>query len=215
MVKDRGFKKVAVLWENDDYGLGLKEVMEKRVPAYGGQCVAVESYYMGETKDFRPILTKVRGLNPDCIFIGGLYNEAALVAKQALDMGWKPLIFGTDGIFSPALVKLGGPAVEGMMFSGIFLSDAPIPIVQEYSKAYQAKFNIEPSEFDAYSYDAMLVIAECIKKGGATRDGVWGQIHSVKVPGVTGLNVFNASGDVVKDSIKMEVQNAKIVLAAK
>jgi len=82
MVKERGYKKIAVLWENDDYGLGLRQVAEKNIPELGGKVVDVESYYMGETKDFSSIITKMRGTNPDAIFIGGQYTEAALIRKQ-------------------------------------------------------------------------------------------------------------------------------------
>jgi branched-chain amino acid transport system substrate-binding protein len=213
MVKDHGLKKVAILWENDDYGLGLKDVVEKEVQGFGGQCVAIESYYMGETKDFRPILTKVRALNPDVLFIGGLYNEAALIAKQAADMGWKPKIYGTDAILSPALVSLGGQAVEGLRLCGAFVPDLPKPMIQEYCKAFRARFNTEPALYDAMGYDAMLVVAECIRKGGATREGIWGQLHSVSVPGVTGLNKFAASGDVNKEYLKLQVKNQQIGLA--
>jgi branched-chain amino acid transport system substrate-binding protein len=168
---------------------------------------------MGESKDFRPILTKVRGLNPDCIFIAGLYNEAALIAKQAADMGWKPRIFGTDGVLSPALVTLGGPAVEDFRLCGMFVPDLPKPEIQEYCKAFRAKYNAEPALYDAMGYDAMLVIAECIRKGGATREGIWSQLHSVSVQGATGLNRFTASGDVNKDWLKLQIKNQKIALA--
>jgi branched-chain amino acid transport system substrate-binding protein len=213
MVKDGGNKKVAILWENDDYGMGLRDVVDKAVQDLGGQVVAVESYYMGETKDFSSIITKVHGLNPDCIFIGGLYNEAALIAKQAADFGWKPKIYGTDGVLSPALVTLGGSAVEGFRLCGMFLADVPKPEIQEYCKAFRARFNTEPALYDAMGYDAMLVIAECIRKGGATREGIWGQLHAVAVPGVTGLNRFTASGDVNKDWLKLQIRDQKIVLA--
>ncbi len=211
MVKDRGFKRIAVVFENDDYGLGLKEVLAAKVPANGGQVVAVESYYLGETKDFNPTITKIRALNPDAIFIGGLYNEAALIAKQASDVGWNPPIFGVDGLYSPALATLGGKSVEGICFSGFFHNDAPLPMVRQYVKGYKAKFNKDAGTYDAFAYDAMMVIARAIELGGADRQAIQKQLKTIKVEGVTGMNSFDEHGDVKKDPLKLTIKGGKIV----
>lgn len=211
MVNDKGFKRIAVLFENDDYGLGIKDVLMNKVPANGGQVVAVESYYLGETKDFNPIITKIRALKPDAVFIGGLYNEAALIAKQSADVGWKPAIFGVDGLYSPALASLGGAAVEGVRFAGFFHPEDKSPMVQDYVKAYKAKFNKEPGTYDAFAYDAMLVIAAAIENGGADRQAIGKQLRTLKVAGVTGMNEFDEHGDVKKTPLKLIVKDGKIV----
>lgn len=215
MVKDHGYKRIALMYENDDYGVGLKDVMLARIPAYGGEVVASESYYMGETKDFNPSITKIRALNPDAIFICGLYNEAALIAKQAGDVGWKPQFFGTDGIYSQALITLGGAAVEGVHFSGVFCSTDPSPMVQNYVKEYKAKFNTEAGTFDALGFDAMTWVLAAIEKGGPTRASIQQQLRTLKVQGVTGMNAFDEHGDVKKDPLKLIVKNGKIVPADK
>jgi branched-chain amino acid transport system substrate-binding protein len=215
MVKDRGLKKIAILWENDDYGLGLRQVAEKAIPELGGQVVDVESYYMGETKDFSSIITKMRGTNPDGIFIGGLYNESALIRKQMADEGWDPPFFGTEGLYSDAYPNLGGQAVEGTYFIGYWFPESPLPMVQEFRKLFQAKFHRDPGGFDANGFDAMLVVAKalelCPNPSRATlRDYLWKQ----HVMGVTGDNTFDAHGDVtMKVPSKLMVKGGKIVLA--
>lgn len=211
MVKDKGYKRIAILFENDDYGLGLKEVLMNQVPANGGQVVAVESYYLGETKDFNPIITKIRGLKPDAVFIGGLYNEAALIAKQASDVGWKPPFFGVDGLYSPALPTLGGAAVEGLRFAGFFHPENQTPIVQNYVKEFKTKYSKEPGTYDAFAFDAMFVIAKAIEQGGASRQAIQQQLRSLKVEGVTGTNQFDEHGDVKKTPLKLIVKNGTII----
>ena len=209
MVKDEGFKKIAILYENDDYGLGLKDVMSAKVPAYGGTVAAVESYYLGETKDFTPLITKLRALNPDALFIGGLYTEAALIAKQAADVGWKPPIFGVDGLYSTALTELGGKAVEGVRVAGFFHPALPDPQVQQFVKDFKEKFGKEPGTYEAFGYDAMLVLAEAMAKGGTDRQAIKKYLETIKLKGVTGVNTFDKNGDVVKDPIKLVVKDAK------
>ncbi len=207
MVKDEGFKKIAIMYENDDYGLGLKEVMSARVPAYGGQVVSSESYYLGETKDFTPYITKLRALNPDALFIGGLYTEAALIAKQAADVGWTPPIFGVDGLYSSALVELGGKSVEGAKVAGFFHPALPDPLVQQFVKDFKEKYNKEPGTYEAFGYDALLVLATAIEKGGPDRQAIRNHLTTIKLKGVTGTNVFDEHGDVAKAPFKLIVKD--------
>jgi branched-chain amino acid transport system substrate-binding protein len=215
MVKDRGYKKIAILWENDDYGLGLKQVAEKAIPELGGQVTDIESYYLGETKDFSSIITKMRGTNPDAIFIGGDYTEAALIRKQMLDVGWNPPFFGTEGMYAKGLIDLGGSAVEGIYFIGYWFPESPKPIVQEFRKAYNAKFHREPGGFDANGFDAVMVVAEALKlcpnpSRDTLRDFVWKQ----KYDGLTGDNSFDAHGDCTqKIPNKLSIKGGKFVLA--
>jgi len=210
MVKDEALKKIVILYENDDYGVGLKDVMLKKIPEYGGQVVGVESYYLGETKDFTPYITKLKAVNPDGLFIAGLYNEAALIAKQAADQGWMPRTFGVDGIYSPALVTLGGKAVEGVGVSGFFHPELPVPAVQQYVKEYKEKYNKEAGTYDAFGYDAMLVLAEAMAKGGTDRESIKNHMTTLKgLSGVTGITTFDENGDVVKDPYKLVVKDGK------
>ena len=215
MVKDRGFKKIAILWENDDYGLGLRQVAEKEVPALGGQVVDVESYYLGETKDFSSIITKMRGTNPDAVFIGGNYTEGALIRKQMLDLGWNPPFFGTEGMYADALIKLGGSAVEGVNFIGFWHPESPSPVVQDFRKLVKAKLNREPGGFDANGFDAMMVVIEALKmcpnpSRDTLREFVWKQQYM----GITGDNSLDAKGDVTrKIAVKLTIKSGKIVLA--
>lgn len=210
MVKDAGYKKIAILYENDDYGLGIKDALAAKVAQYGGQVVGVESYYVGETKDFAPYITKLRALNPDALFIGGLYNEGALIAKQGADVGWTPPIFGVDGLYSPALVQLGGKATEGVRVSGFYHPALTDPMVQTFVKDFKTKFNAEPGTYGAFGYDAMLVLADAVDKASApTREAVNEALAKTKVKGVTGLNVFDENGDVIKDPIKLVVKDGK------
>jgi branched-chain amino acid transport system substrate-binding protein len=210
MVKDESLKKIAIMFENDDYGVGLKDVMLKVIPEYGGQIVGVESYYLGETKDFTPSITKLKALKPDALFIAGLYNEAALIAKQAADVAWTPRIYGVDGIYSSALVNLGGKAVEGVCVSGFFHPEMPSSIVQQYVKEYKEKYNKEAGTYDAFGYDAMLVIAEAMAKGGTDRESIKNYLTTLKgLSGVTGINTFDENGDVLKDPFKLVVRDGK------
>lgn len=213
MVKELGFKNVVIMYENDDYGAGLKDVIDMKVTEYGGKVLGIESYYLGQTKDFTPYITKLRALNPDALFIAGLYNEAALIAKQAADVGWTPPIFGTDGFYTQALIDMGGKAVEGVRVSGYFFSGNPDPAVQDFVAQIKTKYNVVPGAYTANGYDAMMVLAEAIKKNGADRGKINDYLTTLKgYKGLTGTISFDENGDAMKDPLKLQVVDGQFTI---
>ena len=113
VVKDDGLKRVASVYENTDYGKGLFDVFAAEVKTLGGEIVASEAVLMDQ-KDFSAIIGKFKEANPDAVVIFGQYEAAAFWQKQAPDVGLEAPLYGSDGIFAPELVKLGGSAVEGV-----------------------------------------------------------------------------------------------------
>lgn len=213
MVEDDGFKRIAILFENDDYGVGLKDIIATQVVAYGGEIVGEESFYLGETKDFTPLITKIRGLDPDALFIAGLYNEGALIAKQAAEVGWNPPLYGVDGLYSAPYIELGGSAVEGTKVVGFFHTGSTDPFVHQFVQDFQAKFDVLPGTYAAYGYDAMLSIAEAMKENGADRTKIKDYLTTFKdFKGVTGTISFDENGDRLSDPLKIIVQNGEFVI---
>lgn len=216
MVRDEGYKKIAIMYENDDYGAGLKDVIAKKVAEYGGEVVGIESFYLGETKDFSPYITKLRALNPEALFIAGLYNEGALVAKQANTVGWNPPLFGVDGLYSAPLIELGGSAVEGTRVVGFFHPSLADPLVQQFVKDFQAKYGKLPGTYEAYGYDALLILAEAIEKGGADREAIKNYLTGLKgFKGVTGITSFDENGDCIKEPLKLIVKDGQFQIYQK
>ncbi|HZK02507.1 MAG TPA: ABC transporter substrate-binding protein, partial [Anaerovoracaceae bacterium] len=208
-VEELGLKKFAVMYENNDYGLSLKNAFEERAKELA-EVTGIETYNEGE-KDFRSQLTKLKGKNPDALYIGGYYTEASKIAQQAKDQGLDVAILGADGFYSPILLELGGDAVEGSVFTAGFFTDDPSENAQRFVRAYTDKFNEEPDMFAAQAYDAAMILLTAIKNAG----GVGGETHQREMlkikdyPGITGSTSFTPVGDVVKDIIILKVENGK------
>lgn len=208
--QEEGFKKIAIIYENTDYGLGLADVYKKAVEKNGGQIVASESYILGQTKDFSASLTKIKQQNPDLLFIGGLYNEAALIAKQAKALGLNVPFMGVDGLYSDALIQLGGEAVEGFMLPGFFNTESTNPKTQEFVKAYKEAYNELPGTYAAYAFDATEIVIKAMKEKGTDRQSIADYITTLKgYEGVTGIHDFDLNGDVMKEPEKLIVKDGK------
>ena len=124
------------------------------------------SYSSGDA-DFRAILTQVRAQKPDAIFATGYYPEAAIIVRQARELGMTMPILGGDGWVGDAL-KNGREALKNTFISNHYSGENPDPIVQNFRKAYRAKFNREPDSIAALGYDAAKVLADSINRAGTT-----------------------------------------------
>lgn len=183
-VNDLNLKKIGVLWLNNDWGKATFGLFEARVKELGAEVVANEAY-LAEEKDFRSALTRVRDANPDGIALISYQADGALIAQQIRENGIELPIFGAASLQSPDFLKLGGQAVEGAYILGEFLASDPAPEVQAFVTKYRAKYNEEPDNFAVQAYDTIILIAEAIRIGGPTREGVHSALPKLKdVPSV-------------------------------
>jgi len=210
-VNEMGLKNFAVLYTNNDYGLSLKNAFEAKAKEIAN-VVDIETYNDGES-DFRAQLTKIKGFNPDALYIAGYYTEAAKIAQQARDQGLNAQILGADGFFSPKLIELGGNSVEGSVFTAGFFPDDPAEKVQKFVSEYKEKFDAEPDMFAAQAYDAASILLTALEKtNGAGGEALLNAMKETKdFPGITGTTSFTDIGDAVKDILILQVKDGKFV----
>ncbi len=166
-LKDLGAKTAATLYDvGDEYSQYLSKYFVEAFEKGGGTITASEAFRSGEL-DFRAQLGKIKEGNPDVIFIPTMQKEAALAAKQARDLGITATLIGGDGWGSPDIFELSGGAVEGGYF--VNLAAMEDPLIQDFLKEYRAKYNADPVlPNPLMSYDAMLWLADAIKRAGTT-----------------------------------------------
>lgn len=204
-----GLKRFAIMFTNNDYGLSLRNAFEAKAKEIA-EVVGVETYNDGE-KDFRAQLTKLKGANPDALYIAGYYTEAAKITQQAKEQGLDVQLLGADGFFSPTLIELGEDAVEDAVFTAGFFPDDPSENAQNFVKAYMEKFNEEPDMFAAQAYDAAMILLNALKNtGGQGGEALQQEMIKTKdFPGITGATSFTEVGDAIKDVIILKVENGK------
>ncbi len=210
-----GKRKAAILYTANDFGNGLMNNFATSFEKLGGEIVAKETYFEGQSKDFSPQLTKIKGTNPDLMFIAGYYVETALVAQQSKELGLDVQMLGTEGISSEELIKLGGDAVEGIVFAGFFHPDVEYPGTKEFVEAFRAKYNKDPDTYAALAYDSAKLTFSAIEKDGESREAILKYLDEVEdFPGVAGPISFDENHDVIRNIVVLTVKDGKIVPAA-
>ena len=210
-VNKLGAKRIAILYDNNDFGKGQNDVFTSIATGLGAKIVDSDSYIEGQSRDFTPQLTKIKQAKPDLIYLAGYYTEGAMIVQQARQLRMDTKIIGQDGLNSQELIKLGGSAVEGVMFAGYFHPSMTFPGTAEYSQKYKAKYGHDSDTFAALAYDATRLAIEGMKKYGPTREGIQKYLAEVKgFPGVAGPITFDDKHDASRKIIVLTVKNGQI-----
>jgi len=201
-------RKAAIIVDNSsDYSKGLQKVFKEEFGTLGGAVIQDNFTYTQKDTDFRSLLTKVKRANPDVIFLPGYYSEVGLILKQARQMGMDMPILGGDGWDSPKLQELAGPqGIKGNYISSHFSPDDADPKVQKFVKDYMERFNEKPGAMAALGFDAMLVVADAIKRAGSNNaaDIQKALATTVAFEGVTGSITIDANRNAQKSAVVLE-----------
>ena len=194
-------KTVAIIDDRTAYGQGLADEMEKAAKA-GGAAVVAREFTKNDATDFTAILTKIKGKKPDVIFYGGMDAQAGPMLKQIKTLGINAKFLTGDGGCSPEMIKLAGDAAEGVYCSQAGLPLEKMPRGADFAKRYKAKFNTDVQIYSPYSYDAVLVIADAVKRANsADAAKIVAELPNTATDGVTGKVQFDSKGDVKNGAI--------------
>lgn len=195
VVGDLGYKTFSIISDTSSYGETNVKAFQPMAEKKGAKILSVDSATVGTT-DFRPILTKIKGLNPDAVYFGGVVMEGALARDQMGKVGLNRLFCAISGIKDDKFLEVSGPAGEGVL---TIKPGKPIEKLEggaKFVKAYEAAGYREP--FGAYgpnAYDSAGILLEAISKVGTdNKETIAKFIRSIKYKGLLGETTFDATG---------------------
>ncbi|MDR3672206.1 MAG: ABC transporter substrate-binding protein [Holophaga sp.] len=159
-------KTCAILFDvGSDYSQGLDQYFREAFLRHGGTIVAREGFRSGET-DFRAVLRKIKGFNPDVIYLSADMTQAAMVVKQGRALGLKCTFFGDDSDGTPDLAALAGHASGGFYYTS--LCSQQDPATKGWIADYTRKHGAVPLLPNCIlAVDAMRAVAAAITKAGS------------------------------------------------
>ena len=215
LAKTLGARKAAILYYADEYGKGLSDGIQTRVKQNGINVVSVQSYN-ATTTDFRPLLTVVKGENPDAVFICGFVEKSIAILNQAAEQGLKTKFLAGDGTFNEEqLIAGAGRNAEGVYVAAPYVFDESNQenkdFLEAYWKAYQPEGKRQkPASWSAFAYDAAGILGRALSSGHHDRASIYRYLQGMKTPqagydGVTGLTYFNDKGDAVGRNFRLAI----------
>ncbi len=193
LASNRKPKTVAVIDDATAYGEGIANEVEKTLKA-GGVEVLPREKGTDKTTDWKAVLTKLKGRNPDAIFYGGMDATGGPLIKQGRELGIGAVFAFGDGACTEEMNKLAGPAAEGLL-----CSQAGIPVAaadKGFLDAYKKKFNSDPILYAPFTYDAANLLIAAMKKADSADPAKYlPELAKITYKGATGEISFDAKGD--------------------
>lgn len=196
-------KSVAIVDDATAYGQGLADEFEKKSKALG---IKVLSHDATNDKavDFRAILTKIKSERPDVIMYGGMDATGGPFAKQARQLAIRSKILAGDGVCTEQLSQLAGDATDNVICSEAGMSLEKMPGGADFAKRYQARFGQPIQIYAPFTYDAVYVIADAMKRANSIdKAKILAAMPSTDYTGVLGRIQFTKNGDVQNPVISL------------
>ncbi|PKL24950.1 MAG: branched-chain amino acid ABC transporter substrate-binding protein [Spirochaetae bacterium HGW-Spirochaetae-3] len=202
-----GMKSAYIIHDKTAYGQGIAEYFKRESEKLG---IKVRGFAGTEEKaNFDSILTPILASRPDVIYFGGMYDQAAVLFKQARQKGYKGMFLSDDGFDSSDATKIGGKVLldgKGTYYSTVSGPASAYPGTAKFIADFKARFGSEPQPFAAQAYDstalALLAIEAAAKSSGGaapTRAAIAKAVRAITdYKGITGTISFNSKGDLLK-----------------
>ena len=195
VIEDLGYKTFSILSDTTDYGEQNTKAFKSLAEKHKAQILSVDAVPTGTT-DFRPILTKIKGLNPSAVYFGGVVMEGALARSQMEKLGIDKLFCAVSGLADEKFNEVAGKAAEAVVITkpGFDLDELKGGV--DFKKAYEAQGYKEPmGAYGIYAYEAANIILAAIKQAGPDdKAAIAKTIRGIKYDGILGTTSFDENG---------------------
>lgn len=190
LVYGDGHRTLAVLYTNEEYGLGFQRVLTERFAELGGEVVAVETMERGSV-DARTQLTKIRDADPDALFVIANSPDSGVAAlQQAQELGIGAALYGPEAFNTEEILNSAGEAMEGMKIVSVSTGTSA------FKERHEQAHGQGPGPFAAQGYDAYQALAMAVNQGATTGREIKDTLYDVLFEGASGSISFDGNGDV-------------------
>lgn len=201
MAETLGVKSVYILDDSGAYGVGLADAFQAQAEKKGIKIVGRDRLDP-KAADYTAILTKIKALNPQALYYGGVLQAGVKLAKQSYDIIPNMIKAGGDGMDGPEMLTAAGfPAAEGWYATNASPHMTDDTKAAQFVQHYKAKFGVAPDDYSICAYDAGLVIVNSVKQLVAehkpvNHDTVRDAIQTSSTPTIQGVVSFDDNGDI-------------------
>ena len=212
-------KTVDVIYVNNDFGKGGLDLIKKELEARGIQVPNSISTESGQV-DFSAAVLKAKQSGSDALFVYSNEEESARALRELRKQGYAKPIIGETVLTSQKVVELAGDAANGAVAHVGLTADAPQPMIQKFSGAFQAEYKTKSDHNGLKGYSGMYIVKAVTEKigkfdGKAFAAAMKGIHLGVKdYPGILMDVSFDQNGDLDRDSYLTRVEGGKQVVVS-
>ena len=201
-------KSVYVLDDSGAYGVGIADAFQRQAEKRGLKVLGRDQLNPKEA-DYTTVLTKIKSLNPDSLYYGGVAQAGVKVVKQSYDIMPKMIRAGGDGLYGAEILKGAGfPSAEGLYATIAAPNLLENPEAKPWVERSAKKYGQQPENYSITAYDAALVILDAVKRVAESgkevnRANVRDAIQTSKAKTLQGVVSFDDNGDITNREVSV------------
>ena len=195
-------ENIAGIYINNDWGSAVNESFSGYLKDMGMNLVVDEAYVAGQTKDFTPIISKIKESKVDAIYLMYNYAEAGPILRQIKDLGMDTAVIVGTPAYKTETLEIAEDAADDALFLTSFSIDSTNPRTVEFRKKIKEKYSVEIDNMIVRAYDAMLVLTTAMENAdgdysaGRLRDEI---LKLKDIPGVSGVFSYMPDRNTTRD----------------
>ncbi len=185
-----GKRNLAILYSDEDYGVGFNRVLKENFEKLGGKVVVSEAFERNAV-GLRTQLTKIKNAKPDAIYIisNSLDSDVAAL-KQIKELKINAVILGSDKFKDNYILDNAKDAADGIIV--ISVSSGTSGFIERYKQEYGEI----PGPFASQGYDALQALSLALEQGAQTSEEIKDKLYELSFEGASGKIDFDENGDV-------------------
>lgn len=207
-----GRRRIAILYVNNDYGVDQASVFATKFTDLGGQIVFREGYN-SDAKNFLPILTKLKAIDFDAVYLPG-YTEVAYILKQARELNIQSQFYSSDPFENDDILQIAKDAAEGVFYPFFYIHGRGSSKVGHFEELYKSRYGRYPEGSAALAYNALDVVIAAFRRADTNTevDRIKAELYRIKgYPGVLGDISIDDHGDMQLQVYIKTVKNGHFV----
>ncbi len=204
-----GLSRVALLRVNERYGrfgVGKFRDASRRL----GHPVVLEQKYMPGDTDFHHQLSVIQDSNVDAVVVWADQQPAGNILKQMREMGMKQPVFGAFRAYGDEMLRIAGPAAEGMEFVFPYDPSRDDPVWVDFNARFRKRFEKPPDAFASLGYDGMRILLDAVCRAGLNRARIRDALYGLeRYRGVTGEMIFDPNAKNIAPLFLGTIRNGK------
>ncbi len=205
-MRANNFSKLAIIYGNEPYGIGLNTALKASFEKLSGSVVASETFENGAI-NFDSQLKNIKAAKPDVVYIiSNSPTSAVALILSVQSSGLAAKVYGSESIKIDSILSDAGSAAEGIQVGA--LSEG----TTSFTEKYETLFGIKPNFPAAQSYDAFKAIAKALEGGATTSEDIKTSLYSTDFEAASGRIKFDENGDVDANYLLYIVKDKQFVL---
>jgi branched-chain amino acid transport system substrate-binding protein len=163
-------RKIAIIHDTSEYGKGGKDGIVERLNEFGLKPIAIEAMNLGDT-DMTTQILKLREAKPEVVHVYSYAKEAAILARQAKELGLNAQLILSGATTVPAFLETAGDGATGVLnfYHHPYLADSPHPLVVDLTNKLKASYRLPPgrpnyTDFTGYGFG--MIVVEALQRAG-------------------------------------------------